>query len=67
LVFSLKLHQNFPIIALISLVKVFGSQKTLIVHVGIACITAFNGISFPACIRNFSFHPLSLAHILPLI
>jgi hypothetical protein len=65
--FSLKLHQNFPIMALISFVKAFGMRNMLIVYVGIAWMTAFSKTSFPACVRNFSFQPFNLAQILSLM
>jgi hypothetical protein len=63
--FSLCPHQKRDIIELISLHRVFGNWNTLIVYVGIACITALRRISFPAWERNFSFHPLIRSQIFP--
>jgi hypothetical protein len=60
-------HQNFPFIAFISLMSAFGIWNTFIIYVGIAWITALSRISLPACDRNFSFHPLILFQIRPLM
>jgi hypothetical protein len=64
---SLWPHQNLDIKELISLHRVFGSWKTLIVYVGIACITALSNTSLPAWDKKVSFHPCMRSQILPLI
>jgi hypothetical protein len=58
-------HQDhFCIIPLISVHKVNGSWKTLILLVRIAWITAFNKISFPTYERNLNFQLCKRFHTL---
>lgn len=45
-------HQNQAIVIAISIYNFFGSKTTLIVYVGIVCITTFNNISLSACERS---------------
>jgi hypothetical protein len=47
--------QNFCIIPLISLHRLIGSWKILMLYVGMAWITTFRRISFPTCERNLTF------------
>jgi hypothetical protein len=52
-----ELHQNLLIKELRLWHRVFGRRKTLILYVGIACITALMRISLPAWERNLSIQP----------
>lgn len=60
--FALWPHQKLCIIESISRHNPLGSRKTLMQYVGIAWITAFNKISFPAWERNLIFQSWRCFH-----